>query len=88
MSIEIDIDDLYKHFKKHNSGINRNGVLWIKTLFETGKDVSYYKIIEDFSTEAVEILVLYFSDREEFELCVELKNIIKKHKKISLNGDS
>lgn len=82
-NFKINKSRLYKHFKNYGSKIENNGIRWIVTLFETDRPSSYNKIMFDFGIDAMEILVLYFRDLEEFEICAELKKKIKKHKEIT-----
>ena len=84
MNFEINVDELYEHFKRHNSQIEKNGIEWIITLFKTDKAFSYNQIIFDFGIDTMEILILYFRDLEEFEICAKLKKLIEKHKEITL----
>jgi len=74
---------LKEHFKKHHCNIDENGVEWILSLLEVKTDNSYMEIIRDFGINVTEVLVLYFSDLEKFEICVKLKNKISKYKTIS-----
>ena len=83
-NFNFNIDDLYKHFKFHNSGIDKNGVTWITTLCKTDKPSSYNKIMFDFGYKTIEILILYFEYLEEFEICADLKKRIEKHKEITV----
>ena len=79
---------MYNHFKYYGSEIDKNGIRWIITLFESDRASSYNKIMFDFGIDTMEILILYFRDIEEFEICAELKKKIKKHKEITVDGYS
>lgn len=80
----FNIDELYDHFKFHNSDISKNGIIWITTLCKGNRNSYYHKIIFDFGIEAIQILISYFESKEEYEICQTLQERINKHKEITV----